>query len=210
MYKPQRDLSLLAILFGNVLSIWMALTQGWSLHQIMWIYWGQSVVIGVMNVIRMLSLKEFSTEGMRMNEKPVPETASAKRQVAAFFAFHYGFFHFVYAVFLWQEMPLNEIAAGTAMLMMGCVSAFVGTHSYSLMHNMTVDFREKKPNLGTIMFYPYMRIIPMHMTIIFGGMFSGLGLTLFMVLKTLADMGMHMVEHHLFQKPGDEIPRMKD
>lgn len=209
MYKPQTDLSLLAVLFGNILSIWMALTHDWSLYQIMWIYWGQSVVIGVMNVIRMLSLKEFSTEGMRMNEKPVPETASAKRQVAGFFAIHYGIFHLAYAIFLWQEMPLNEIAMGTAMLMMACISAFVGSHSFSLMHNMQADFRHKKPNLGTIMFYPYLRIIPMHLTIIFGGM-TGVGMVIFMTLKTLADMGMHMVEHHLFQKQGDEIPRMKD
>ena len=199
MYQPQRDLSLLGIFFGNIVSIVMAYAYDWSLHQIMWVYWGQSVTIGIMNVIRMLSLKEFSTEGMTSNGKPVPETMEAKRGIAAFFAFHFGFFHFVYAVFLWQEMPLNEIAMGTVMMMMACLSAFVGSHSFSLMHNMSADFKQKKPNLGTLMFYPYMRIIPMHLTIIFGGM-SGLGMAIFMGLKTLADLGMHMVEHHLFQK----------
>ena len=196
MYKAQRDLSLLGILFGNVVSIVMAIACDWPLTQIMWIYWSQSVVIGIMYVIRMLSLKEFSTEGMTMNDQPVPETPAGKRNVAAFFALHCGIFHAVYAGFLWGEMP--------------CVSAFVGSHSFSLMHNMKSDFKQKKPNLGTLMFYPYLRIIPMHMTIVFGGMLSAIGLPIFMVLKTLADVGMHMVEHHLFQKPDKTAMRMED
>lgn len=209
MYKPQRDLSLFGIFLGNVLSIVMAYAYGWSLHQIMWIYWGQSVTIGVMNVIRMLSLKEFTTKGMTSNGSPVPVTMSAKRSVAKFFAVHFGFFHFVYAIFLWQEMPLNEVGMETIMLMVSCLAAFVGGHSFSLMHNMSSDFRQKKPNLGTLMFYPYMRIIPMHLTIVFGGM-GGIGMAVFMGLKMLADLGMHMVEHHLFQKPDSGVARMRD
>lgn len=210
MYKAQRDLSLLGILFGNIVSIVMAVAYDWPLAQIMWVYWGQSVVIGVMNVIRMLSLKEFSTEGMTMNDQPVPETPAGKRNVAAFFALHYGIFHAVYAGFLWGEMPLAELSMFTVMAMVACVSAFVGSHSFSLMHNMKSDFKQKKPNLGTLMFYPYLRIIPMHLTIVFGGMLSAIGLPIFMGLKTLADLGMHMVEHHLFQKPDKAAIRMED
>ena len=69
------------------------------------------------------------------------------------------------------------------------------------MHNFAADFRQQKPNLGTIMMYPYLRIIPMHLAIIFGSMVSGLGLIIFMGLKTFADAGTHMIEHYLFQKP---------
>jgi hypothetical protein len=48
------------------------------------------------------------------------------------------------------------------------------------------------------MFFPYGRIIPMHFTIIFGGWFgaeSTGALLIFLVLKTLADVIMHMAEH---------------
>ena len=208
MYNPSRDPSLLAVIFGNIVSIVMAIAYDWSLAEIMWIYWGQSVAIGVMNVIRMLSLKEFSTKGLTSNGSPVPETESGKRSTAIFFAFHYGFFHLGYAVFLWQEMPLAEIAVASAVIMMTCVSIFVGGHSYSLMHNLKRDFKHKKPNLGTLMFYPYLRIIPMHITIVLGSMGS-LTLPIFMVLKTFADVCMHMVEHHMFQKP-DKATIIKD
>lgn len=206
-----RDPSLWAIILGNLFSIILAVIQDWPLGEIMWVYWGQSVIIGVMNVLRMLSLKEFSTEGLRMNEQPVPETPAAKVEVATFFAFHYGFFHFVYAIFLWQEMPLDTLDINHAIFMLLCITGFVGSHSFSLFHNMNRDFRQQKPNLGTLMFYPYLRIIPMHLAIIFGSQIEALGLLLFMGLKTLADAGTHMIEHHLFQKPGSDGPvQMRD
>ncbi|NCT41346.1 MAG: hypothetical protein GW778_06780 [Alphaproteobacteria bacterium] len=209
MYSAKRDVSLLALLFGNVLSAVMAVKYGWSLGEVMWIYWGQSVVIGVTNFIRMMSLREFSTEGLTSNGSPVPATEAGKRSTAIFFAIHYGMFHAGYAVFLWAEMPLAAINDTTAALMIVCLSAFVLSHSFSLTHNMGRDFKQKKPNLGTLMFYPYMRIIPMHLTIIFGSL-SGFGMLIFMVLKTFADLGMHMVEHHIFQKPDAGAARMQD
>ena len=129
--------------------------------------------------------------------------------MATFFALHYGIFHFVYFMFLWQQQPLNVLSLNEAILMMLGLSAFVGSHSFSYMHNLRADFRQKKPNLGTLMFYPYLRIIPMHLAIIFGGAIEGMGLIIFMGLKTLADAGTHMIEHYLFQKPETDL-RMKD
>lgn len=209
--KHAHDPSLWAIIIGNIISIALAITQNWELGQLLWVYWAQSVIIGIINVIRMLTLKEFSTKGMRMNGNAVPETTAAKMQVAFFFTIHYGFFHAIYAAFLWQRLPLTDIDTLGSIGLAIAISAFVGSHSYSFLHNLSRDFKEQKPNLGTIMFYPYLRIIPMHLTIIFGGMIESLGLMIFMVLKTFADAGTHMVEHHLFQKPdkSDDL-RMKD
>jgi hypothetical protein len=200
-YKPLKDPSLLAVIIGNVVSLFLAFIQGWDLGDLMWVFWGQSVIIGITNFIRMWTLKEFTTKGMTMNDQPVPETASGKRSVAIFFAFHYGFFHLGYFVFLWAEKPLDEIPVMEMAALLLAVSTFVGTHSFSLLHNAKMDFREKKPNLGTLMFYPYMRIIPMHLAIIFGhALASGAAMLLFLGLKIGADIGMHITEHHLFQR----------
>lgn len=49
------------------------------------------------------------------------------------------------------------------------------------------------------MFYPYARIIPMHLTIIFGPAFN-LSLPLFLLLKTIADVIMHSVEYNVLRK----------
>jgi len=81
------------------------------------------------------------------------------------------------------------------------IFGFMGSHGFFYRYNLQNDFKDQKPNLGTIMFYPYLRIIPMHLTIIFGSMLNtGGAVFLFMLLKTFADAGMHIVEHHLFRR----------
>lgn len=195
------DPSLGIILLSNVVSIVLAVSQHWSMGEILWVYWGQSVIIGVVNVHRMLNLKEFSTKNLKSNGRPVPETEEGKRSIAFFFAIHYGVFHLVYFIFLWQELPLGSLAIEDLMWLLLLVFGFFSSHSFSYRYNLNNDFKQQKPNLGTLMFYPYLRIIPMHLIIILGAtMTSTASLLIFMVMKTFADGGMHMVEHHLFRR----------
>lgn len=199
------DPSLWAVIAGNILSIYLAVTQHWPLGEIMWVYWVQSIIIGATNVIRMASLKKFSTKDVRMNGKPVPETPEGKWSFVAFFIAHYGIFHFVYAGFLWGSIVPTEIPLDRLNMMMIAMLGFIGAHIYSLRHNIEDDLSEPVPNIGTLMAFPYFRIIPMHFTIIFGGMIVGdtgfnmFGMLLFMALKTLADAGMHVAEHKVLR-----------
>lgn len=194
------DPSLGMILLSNIVSIVLAISQHWSIGQLLWVYWGQSVVIGIINVHRMLNLKEFSTKNLKSNGHPVPETQAAKRKIAAFFAFHYGFFHFIYAVFLLGLFPLTDLSTADLIWIALLIFGFFSSHSFSYHYNLNNDFKQQKPNLGTLMFYPYLRIIPMHLIIIFGTiMDSTTSLIIFMIMKIFADGGMHMVEHHLFR-----------
>lgn len=193
-----RDLSLWALLLSNLLSIGMALAEQWNVNEVMWLYWVQSVIIGLTNYWRILTLKDFTTEGMTTNGRPVPSTHAAKIGIAHFFLIHYGFFHLAYAVFLTQRSSDDATVQAFSSGFFFCALLLLATHIFSLNYNAKRDFKDKKPNLGTLMFYPYLRIIPMHLTIIFGA--NGGGLLLFMLLKTGADIGMHLVEHRLFQK----------
>ncbi len=200
------DPSLLGVVLSNVVSIALAIFFKWDLNEILWIYWGQSVVIGVTNFIRMIRLKEFTTAGLKSGGRSVPETQQAKRQTAFFFLAHYGIFHLVYAVFLWIKKPLDLPSDQGVTFLLIAVGGFALTHGYSLVRNEGEDFRHKKPNLGTLLFYPYIRIIPMHLTIMAGvasGVAGGTNVVVmvaFMTLKTFADAGMHMVEHAIFRR----------
>ena len=93
-------LSTLSLIFSNLLVIFFALVDKLSAYDVLWVYWLQSVIIGIFNFIRMITLKEFSTEGFKQGNKQALPTKATKISSAVFFLFHYGFFHFVYAMFL--------------------------------------------------------------------------------------------------------------
>lgn len=199
--KKSGDLSLWFLLFSNILTILFAIINNWNLSTIMWIYWFQSITIGFFNFVRILQLKEFSTKGFTINHRPAQPTQSTKRFTAFFFLFHFGFFHFAYFIFLLSGTFTNvygNIAnfAETKYILLTALLFFVN-HLFSYFYNRPKD--TKKQNIGSLMFYPYIRIIPMHLTIIFGSSFA-IALPLFLILKTIADATMHIVEHNILQK----------
>jgi hypothetical protein len=166
----------------------------------MFVYWIQSVVIGIFNVVRILQLKDFSTEGFSINDVPAQPTNATKIFTAGFFLFHYGFFHFVYLIFLvagaFSGMYGNPLNQNEVIYILVAGLSFTLTHTFSYYYNRQKD--GPQTNIGLLMFYPYVRILPMHLTIIFGGLLSGV-LPIFLILKTLADCTMHIVEHQKFR-----------
>jgi len=196
---PSKDYSGIGILISNVLVIIYAMVDGWDLGPMMIIYWTQSVIIGFFQFFRILLLRSFCTKGFTSNGKPVPESPAGKWSTAIFFAVHYGFFHLVYAIFL-VGFASEGTGGGLAGYVVSGLGFFLG-HGYSFYQNVKSDL-ENRPNLGTMMFLPYARILPMHLTIIFGNLLgsSTFSMLLFTGLKTGADYLMHIVEHRVLQK----------
>ena len=191
------DASIWTLVGANVLTLVLAFVFSWRVHDLMAVYWVQSVIIGASYVARMLKLESFSTEGFRINNRAVQPTAATKRQTAGFFAVHFGFFHFVYLVFI-----LAETGAGILFELgfVACALAFGFNHLYSYRYHRELD-RQGTPNIGKLMFTPYARIVPMHLTIIFTATMAGsVSLVLFGVLKTAADVIMHVLEHRSLRK----------
>lgn len=196
------DPSTLALLVSNVVVIAFAFDQQWSLITLLWIYWAQSVIIGVFNVFKILDLTLFSTNGFYVNEKPVAPTEETKRQTALFFAIHYGIFHLVYFIFLvvftvvglWQVSP-NSTAAASVLFILTSIALFLANHLYSFLHNRDQE-RKRIHNIRSVMFSPYARIIPMQLTLILGVLLvDQVALILFLALKTVADVITHVAEH---------------
>jgi Family of unknown function (DUF6498) len=195
------DPSTLALLVSNVVVIAFALDQQWSLIKLLWIYWAQSVIIGVFNVFKIRDLTHFSTNGFYVNNKPVAPTEETKRQTALFFAIHYGIFHLVYFFFLvvfsfvgfWQVSAY--ITAASVLFILASIALFFANHLYSFLHNREQE-RKRIRNIGGVMFSPYARIIPMQLTLILGVfLVDQMALLLFLALKTVADVVMHVAEH---------------
>jgi len=196
------DPSTLALLASNVIVIAFAIIEHWNLITLLWIYWAQSVIIGVFNVFKILDLERFSTDGFYINDKPVAPTEGAKRETAVFFALHYGLFHFVYFVFLvaftfigFWEVPSYGAATGSAYFILASVALFFANHLYSYLHNRESE-RGRMQNIGGVMFAPYARIIPMQLTLILGiFLVDQVALLLFLALKTVVDVITHVTEH---------------
>ena len=207
------------LVFSNVIVIVFALVQGWNLLVVMFGYWLQSVIIGFFNFIKIIGLKEFSTEDFKINgrkfsikdfSKLLNTPQKTKIYIALFFAFHYGFFHFGYFEFLTgfiknDRADVNMDKLIYSVLITGTIFFF--NHLFSFWYNRK-EFKEKKPNISKIMFFPYARIIPMHFIAMSGGLFfvfnsiagiEFIPLVLFLLFKTLADLIMHIVEHRGFE-----------
>nr|WP_294077797.1 DUF6498-containing protein [Thiolapillus sp.] len=96
------DNSVWGLLLANLVTIVMAVMQDWSLLLVMWVYWCQSVIIGLFNFWRMMTLKRFSTKGVSSSNGPVLPTQKTKREMSWFFLIHYGMFHAGYLIFLFS------------------------------------------------------------------------------------------------------------
>ena len=190
--------SLLAV---NAATVALALALDWPVATLLWPYWVQSIIIGYFSCKRILALGRFSTEGLTMNDRAVSPTVATQRSVASFFAVHYGFFHIVYLVFLMaQHTGQLRWWDWAGLLVLGV--SFAWNHWLSFNQNVEAD-RAGTPNIGTLMFLPYGRIIPMHLTIIVGGALGGdsaWSVLVFGSLKTAADVLMHHVEHRVLQR----------
>jgi hypothetical protein len=192
--------STLSLVIVNAAAIAVALVLDWPVATLIWPYWIQSVVIGYFSRRRILALGRFSTAGFTMNDRAVDATPATQRSVANFFALHYGFFHFGYLMFLVRQYaqlgPWDWLGLGALSV------SFAWNHRFSFEQNVAAD-RRGTPNIGTLMFLPYARILPMHLTIMLGGQFGGEGakvVLIFGALKTVADVLMHHVEHRVLRR----------
>ncbi len=192
------DSSVWSLVAANAIALVLALTLHWSLTSLLALYWAQSVIIGIANFFRILSLDHFSTANFTINDRPVEPTPQLKRQTARFFALHYGIFHVVYLAFI---IGLRRGEALWSWPLALGVAGFAFNHLWSYRRNRAAD-RQGTPNIGMLMFMPYGRIVPMHAIILSGALFAptGIGIVIFGVLKTAADVAMHVIEHALLKK----------
>jgi Family of unknown function (DUF6498) len=189
------------LVLANVATLAVALAFDWPPASLMWPYWLQSLVIGGFAVRRMLNAPRISTEGFKSNGKPVPATREGRVQTARFFCIHFGGFHLGYAFFIASGSGLPQGVDLWATL--AAAAAFAWSTEDAYRRNRAT--LEAAPlNLGAAMFLPYLRILPMHLTIIFGGVaFSGGGawtLVLFTLLKTAADVAMNLAEQAILRR----------
>lgn len=206
--QPLRYFPLVLLLAANIITIINAVSQQWDLKVLLWIFLAQSFIIGFFHFLRILSLNEFSTTGMKINSQPVEPTPKTKKTIALAFLGGYGGFNGIYLIFLLKYTMSDPVAfmkdfslldyflAGLSFLFfLFCT----GASYFSYRKNI----KNMIPKAGPLFFGPFARIIPMHLILTVFGIFvsssdnkyDSAGLIIFLALKTIADAIMHIVEH---------------
>ena len=199
--------ALLQVAVANAVATYWAVRSGWPPLMLAIPFWAQSVVIGWFYRRRILALQRFNTAGFEIDGTAAPATAETRATTARFLAMHYGFFHAVYAVFLvafgfagtlGSTSELGWEDAGSV-LALGALFAFT---QYGEHRRTVASDRALEPNIGAMMFLPYVRVSPMHLMILIGAALGsgGAAVVVFGVLKAAADALMLVLEERLVAK----------
>jgi hypothetical protein len=162
------DASCVSLIAANLVTVVVAVAQGWEPADVLWVYWGQNCAIGFFSYLRMFKVEN-----------------------GCLFPLHFACFQFIYFLAI---RDLWAPATGGWWLVV-CVGAFLANHAFSFVHNFRRD--RSRGEDGRAMIFPYIRIFPMHATVV-GAAFLATGtatVVAFLLLKTVADLAMHLLEH---------------
>lgn len=185
------DGSVWMLVLANLVALGVARWQGWQPAEMLLVYWGQSIVIGIASYKRILALKDFTAEGFKVFGRPVSLDEGGKVESAFAFAFGYALFHAFYLGLLLVLLPSISLSPW---MLIG-VAVFALNHYWSYRYNRDLE-SEGAPDIGSMVATPYLRVVPMHLAmgpVLFYG--TPGTLMLFCLLKTAVDVAMHVVEH---------------
>ncbi len=201
------------VLFAaNLVPLYGVLALGWEVFPVVVLFWLENVVIGVLNVLRLV----VADPG---NHGAWPQ----KLFLIPFFCIHYGLFTAVHGLFvftlfggesyralidgLWTVDAARAVVADFAMW--PALAALIASHLFSFLFNYlgNGEYRDAKPVM--LMFVPYGRVVVLHVTIIVGGILTQVlqsplwALLLLIAFKIALDLRAHAGEHGMgFAKGG--------
>lgn len=190
----------------------------WSVFEIIFLFWAENIVIGIINVLKMITSRPLigpATDQLEQNER-IAVTAvnwGILLFMVPFFIIHYGGFTFGHGVFVFAlfDKSGEEMSTAIPALLAGGLAfplaLLAASHLYSFVFNYLGGGEYRNTNATALMARPYGRIVVLHITILFGGFLTmALGdptwmLVVLVLLKTLVDLAMHGRErqHHSIQ-----------
>lgn len=188
--KILRDPAFWALIGFNLVLIFQYQNDVKEYTTIIWLYWCQSVILGFFNFLDMVTLKaeNISVANMTINDQPAtPE--KAKGCLPWFFLIHYGGFHLAYMIFLFVDFKITDI--NFTFFKFSLLALFV-TYVFFFIQNK-IRYSHVKRNISAMFFTPYLRIIPMHLTILLPKFLHWTPALTFLVLKMAMDVIGHLI-----------------
>ena len=206
----------------NLIPLVGVLWLGWDLLLILALYWAENGVVGVINILKILTAEGTSSSPstMRWSVNGRPASSLSRLGTAGFFTIHYGLFWVVHGVFVFTFIPamtglgapggtpsgqlsdplLDLPGVDLPVFAFGVVGLAI-SHGVSFWMNYLGRGEYKTLSPADVMTQPYGRLVIMHMTILLGAFVSiflgtPLGsLLVLVVLKTALDLAFHLRQH---------------
>lgn len=199
MVGQSKSLPIILLIGANLVPLFGLFAFGWTVNSILVVYWVESVIIGILNIPRILAAGSGPTIHGQSSQHG--KSFGGKLFISLFFTVHFGGFCAGHAVFLGSVFKAGpefaQLLSGGPLLWTAAV--FLLSHSVSFMMRLSRgEFVHKNPQAQ--LFAPYGRIMIMHITVLFGGFamqFFGApvaALVLLIGLKTIVDLAAHLRE----------------
>ena len=184
--------SAILLVLANLLPLAGVLWYGWDIGDLFLLFWIESAIIGIFNILKMIVVGKFAALFMGI-----------------FFIAHFGGFMFGHLLFIFgffvegandTSFSLEQVRSILLSLWPGIVALSI-SHGFSFFDNFIGKKEYLLRTLNQQMGEPYKRIIIMHFTIIPGGFLvmalnaPVLALLLLILLKSMVDFGAHIREH---------------
>ena len=93
--------AVVALIAANVIPLIGVLAFGWSVWNILVIYWLENGIVGVINILKMSTATgDEAAPGMTVMVNGRPASSMTKAGLIPFFLVHYGIFWFVHGIFV--------------------------------------------------------------------------------------------------------------
>jgi len=152
---------------------------------------------GLFTFLNILTTKTPASIDETTTAEGLPNGKRSLKDVSAFFFLaHYGFFHLVYFVFLLTMTKLS-------LFNWPFFKYYLGIFFISLAVNFISHKIQKRTlgdDLGKMMLLPYLRIIPMHLCILIPAFVGITSLTVFLVMKVVADVFMYALTNSYYKR----------
>jgi hypothetical protein len=197
---PRFSVSAGVLVAANLVALYGILTHGWDVFPLILLYWIENVVIGVLNVARMLCVDPEDRA-----------TWLGKLFTVPFFCVHYGMFTAIHGSLLlaffgdYDSEGFSPLPAATQAVVdygLGmAVAAVAASHLFSFFWNYLWRGEFRRASVSDLMEQPYHRVVLLHVVILAGGFaVAALGSPLWALLPLVAikialDVRAHLKEH---------------
>ena len=205
-----RHLPLAFLIAANLIPVAGVLLWGWSVFEIVALYWFENVVIGAVNILKLAAAagdlsepndRRFPPDMPDHLRAPAPPSLAvhaAKLFLIPFFTVHYGMFCFVHGVFVFALLGGKgggSMHGGPFTGMGGMIgrifdsggvwfaAAIIASHLFSFGWNFIGKGEYRRATANQVMAAPYGRIVVLHIAILFGAfVITAMGSPVFMLL----------------------------